>query len=231
MDNKHLNNILNDLNIRDIKDAETDQENREKFETEGLKLIKPGKTITIDTGKIIGVENVVDVIIKEIDPSIHIISIEGVSGTGKSATADSLHHRLGTIKLSFGEIFRYLTYRTIQDPNVNYQNIFKNLNYKIEGDKIYLYDDNVNVSVKHSADLREKELEDLLPHIAAKIQKNVISFTASEIERLRTNLKKIVLLEGRGYTLDFLPSDLRIKLVADPKIRAERRLAQEFKKQ
>ena len=230
MDNTHLNSILNDLNIRDIKDAETDRENREKFEAEELKLIKPGKTIIIDTGKIIGVENVVDVIIKEIDSNTHIISIEGVSGTGKTDTANALHDRLGTIKLSFGEIFRYLTYRTIQDPNVNYSDIFKNLNYKIEDDKIHFYDKDVNVSEKHFTDLREKELEDLLPHIAAKIQKNVISFTASEIERLRANLKKIVLLEGRGYTLDFLPSDLRIKLVADPKIRAERRLAQEFKK-
>lgn len=230
MDNNHLNSILNDLNIRDIKDAETDQENRDKFESQGLKLIKPEKSIIIDTGKIIGVENVADVIIDKIDSDIHIISIEGVSGTGKTDTANALHRRLGTIKLSFGEIFRYLTYRTIQDQNVNYLDIFKNLNYKIEGDKIHLYNKDVNVSEKHFTDLREKELEDLLPHIAAKIQKNVIAFTASEIERLRADLKKIVLLEGRGYTLDFLPSDLRIKLVADPKIRAERRLAQKFKK-
>lgn len=251
MDNKTegeiLNEILSDLTARDLKDSKIDEKNREKLEDEGLKLIKPKRTIDVDSGKIEGVENVVDVIVKEIGPSVCIISIEGVSGTGKSATAESLHKRLGTIKFSFGELFRYLTLKTLENHNINYEELFENLNYRIEkptlfaeifknknyridGEKIHLYDGDVNVSEKHLTDLRAKELEEELPHVAAKTQKNVISFAATEIERLRGNLKKIVLLEGRNFTLDFLPSDLRIRLIADPKIRAHRRMIQEFNK-
>ena len=84
--------------------------------------------------------------------------------------------------------------------------------------------------IKLSKELRGAEVESKTPEIAAKNQSVVISFAKEQIEEMAKKYDKIILLEGRAFTLDFLPSDLRIRLSADPVIRAERRWGQSFNK-
>lgn len=53
-------------------------------------------------------------------------------------------------------------------------------------------------------------------------QSQDVALILEKIEKLRDG-GKIIILEGQASILDFLPSDLRVKLAADPSIRAERR--------
>ena len=49
---------------------------------------------------------------------------------------------------------------------------------------------------------------------------------AKEISQLTKQTNKKIIMEGREFTLDFIPSDLRINLVADARTRAKRRTVQ-----
>lgn len=223
-----VSETLSALLERDLKDMEIDGDNRARLEWEGLALYSPKKTIKVDTGRVGGVKNVANLIVGELTAEDRIISLEGVSGSGKTATADALKEKLGALKFSMGEVFRYLAYYRDSSGENDFMRIISCLNYRIDDNHFYLFDGAINVSKEKAGELRSPEMEKILPDIAAQTQKIVIEFIAREVSRLREVSDKMIILEGRAFTLDFIPSDIRVKLMADPSIRADRRWAQQF---
>ena len=228
-----IGEVLKELMERDKKDAEIDKTNREKLVEQGLEIISPKRFLEIDSGKIEGVENVAGIIKSEIlDADHRIITLEGISGAGSSSVSEKLQEDLGMIKFSMGEIFRYLTYKIQNEkmPKKEIKGAFQNFNYKIEKGGICLYDGETNITQKlGKKQLSDPKIDSQVPETASLSQKLTIEFMQSELEKLRQKkIKKPILIEGRAFTLDFIPSDMRIKLVADPSIRAERRWAQKF---
>lgn len=227
-----LNQILNELRVRDKEDLKIDRANRKKLVKEGLPLRRPVKFIEIDTSKIEGVEKVVDLIISQLDQKSRIISIEGLSGVGKSSTAELLQKKLKAIKFSIGEIFRYLTYKTQikKCPIKKLSSILKNVHYRLIEGHLCLFDGKKNITQKLTKELYDPKLETVIPKISALSQKIVIQFLAKQLEKFKKRSKRKILIEGRAFTLDFLPTDFRIRLTADIKIRAKRRQNQIFNK-
>ena len=125
-----------------------------------------------------------------------------------------------------GIVFRYLAYCKAQKEK-NLSAVIKRLSFKVDKNGIYLMDGKIDVAKKLGSKLRSAELEKIVPEVAAVYQAEVIRLTAKELTSLNNQADKMIIIEGRGYTLDYLPADLRVKLVADPSIRAERRWAQE----
>lgn len=225
-----ISETLSDLIQRDMKDREINEENHRKLVSEGMEVQKPHKTIKVDTGRTAGVENVVEIIAGEMEPETKIIAIEGSSGTGKSSAANKLRERLNGSMLSLGEVFRYLAYQIVTNKETDPDKIISGLSYKIEEGNLVLYDGDVSIR-SVSANLRSSDLESQLPEIASQNQKRVIDFAGSQISHIASESDIKILVEGRAFTLDFLPADLRVKLIADPSIRAERRWNQTFMQQ
>jgi cytidylate kinase len=228
---QEINKIFKQLKERDRKDARIDKTNKEKLVEEGLGSISPKRFLEIDTGKIKGIENVAEIIKSEITPDYKIITLEGMSGAGSSTTAEKLQEDLGMMKFSLGEIFRYLTYK-IQNEEIaeqDIENTLENFSYQIEKDQVCLYDCETNITQGLGEKLRSPKIDSHIPEIASLCQKDTIQLMQKEIAKLKnTKMRKLILIEGRSFTLDFIPSDMRVKLTADPSIRAERRWAQRF---
>jgi cytidylate kinase len=157
--------------------------------------------------------------------SEHIITLEGISGSGKSSTAECLAKNLGAVRFSFGELFRYLTYLKLVKGIDNLEAEFKSMSYHYSGSKLFLYHGTKNISKTLASALRSPEIERNVPKVAEITQKPSIELFAREIALLGKSGRKVI-IEGRAFTLDFLPSDVRIKLRCDARIRAKRRLKQ-----
>lgn len=169
-----------------------------------------------------------NLIIGEIGPDDKIISLEGVSGVGKTSTTERLAEKLGAAKLSFGKLFRYFTYLTLKENRFTKEfisDVVGRLSYSIKNGSAVLMDGKTDVSNILSDELRSAEVERRLPEIAGQTQALAIGFLQNNLESLRAGPER-VLVEGRAFSLDFLPCDLRVKLVADPSIRADCRWAQ-----
>lgn len=215
---------------RDKKDAKIDDRNRKDLVKVGLKPYKPKRIIKINTGKVIGVENVVNLIVKQLKEVDKIISIEGTSSCGKSSTAEMLAEKIKVIHISVGGLVRYLTYYIERNQVTKLEDILLNLSYKIVANKACLFEGNDNLSAKLVNDLHSHNIDLKVTGIAKISQEKIIKFLTKEIKRLRENLETKIVIDGRAHTLDFLPSDVRIILNADSNIRAKRRLKQNGKK-
>jgi cytidylate kinase len=213
---------------RDKADSKISLANKKDLIAKGLVFLPPKRRIKIDTGQIVGIENVVQHIIREISPDDKVIALEGLSGAGKSTTAKALHTEIQAILFSFGEVFRYLCYKekvhNQKDHTINLQA----LNYRLWENRLSLFDKDVEVSHHLARHLTDPDLVSMVPSVASKTQEVVIRFIAKEIERINAEHHHKIILEGRDYTLDFLPCDLRIELWANPFIRAKRRLGQDI---
>ena len=176
----------------------------------------------------IGVSNVVKFIKEKLSDKDKIISITGISGTGKSTTAEKLKKELGAVKFSMGEIFRYLTYLKIKNTKskIDFKEIIKNMHYKMESGSLNLFDSNLNITKSLKKELRLAKIDTGVPETASITQELVLGFMAKEISQLTKQTNKKIIMEGREFTLDFIPSDLRINLVADARTRAKRRTVQ-----
>jgi|GEM_PF-5075678 len=217
--------VLKAIKDRDAKDARLEKINRTKLLALGLKLYRPRRVLTIDTGKVEGVDRVVGQIKSKLKKSDCVITLEGVSGSGKSATAERLAERIKAVRFSFGELFRYLTYLKSADSKIAWPAVFKKLHYRFSGGRLALWNGWVNVSRTLADELRRPEIEAMVPKVAEVTQKPALELFAREITELSKSGRKIV-IEGRAFTLDFLPSDVRVKLRCDTRIRAKRRLKQ-----
>lgn len=221
-----IQKIQSALESRDRDDSLIDKQNREDLSFSGLKEYKVEKRITIDSGKTDGVENVVDKIIQEVEEEYLIISIDGLSGAGKSTTARLLAQRLGGVLFSMGEVFRYITYLYCVRNLSDFSETFENLDYKIIENRICLFDKKINITFEMENELRDKRIEARISEVAKKSQVEAIQFMSLQIKELSKKLKKKIIIEGRAFTLDYLPTDLQVTLIADSRIRAERRWKQ-----
>lgn len=217
--------VLKAIKKRDLQDAVLEKTNHQNLIRSGLSLYQSKRIITIDTGKIEGVERVAKMICDRLKKSDRVIALEGISGSGKSATADCLAKKISAIKFSFGELFRYLAYLQVIKKQNDWQKIFQHFHYRLIGNQIFLFDKKQNITKKLAFELRSAEIEKVVPEVASKTQQPALELLAQEISQLG-NFKKKIILEGRAFTLDFLPSDVRIKLRCDARIRAKRRLKQ-----
>ncbi|MEM4641294.1 MAG: uracil phosphoribosyltransferase [Candidatus Pacearchaeota archaeon] len=225
-----ISEIMKALIERDFKDIEIDEKNRKELIKKGLIIQKPKKEIIVDTGKTEGVKDVIELIKSNISRDVKVIAIEGMSGTGKTTTAKELKKAIKGKLFSMGEIFRYLTYCYKEKKEFNLKRVLERLSYKIIEGNLKLFDGKLNVSDELSKELRTEVIEKAVPEISKFMQEYVIKFVQKQISNLKKKFPGIIIIEGRSFTLDFLPSDLRVKLVADPMIRAERKLAEEFLK-
>jgi len=220
-----INESLKLLVDRDGKDALIDYENKVELVKNGFSIIEPDKVVEIDTGEVVGIENVVDIVVDSIEPEHKIIAVEGLSGVGKSSTTHELKKRLNASVLSLSDIFRLLTWQYFVKEQRNHEENISKLEYKIEDNELCL-----KCEGEHIENLR-KHLHDpnfsvLIPDVASETQEMVIQFVADELSNLKEEYQGHILLEGRAFSLDFIPCDLRVKLSADPMIRAKRRLEQ-----
>lgn len=221
--------VLNALLERDNKDAKIDETNRNALVRQGLALNSPARVMVVDTGVVIGAENVAMSIKDQMEGGEKILSIEGASGTGKGAMAGELKKILDGHTFSMGEVFRYLTHLFLTRKSAeDIFFVFNEMSYRPSDNGLKLFHGEFNVSDGLLLQLREKKLEEKIPEVASFIQKHVIEFSCNEILKLRDVFGRPIIIEGRAFTLDFLPCDLRIKLDADPLIRAQRRLNQSF---
>jgi cytidylate kinase len=221
-----LHETLVQLVVRDHKDSKIAETMRKQLEEKGARPQVPGHRLEIDTGQVEGVENVVAVIQQQLAllPRVRLVAIEGVSGVGKSTTTRHLQEKIGAHSFSLGEVFRYIAYcgKKSEAPS----SVVRRLEYRVSPSGLQLFDGNFCVTTELGEILRSKEIENLVPGIASTSQPEVIQFVSRALAAVRDSheLDRSILLEGRGYTLDFLPSDLRIVLTADAVIRAGRRL-------
>ena len=217
--------VLKAIKDRDSKDARLEKINRAKLLKLGLKLYRPKRVLLVDTGKLEGVPRVVDHICKHLRSSENVITLEGISGSGKSSTAELLADKINAVRFSFGELFRYLTYLKLVKGVNELEPIFEKLYYRYSGSKLFLWHGRRNVTKSLAKQLRDPGIERMVPRVAEVTQKPALELFAREIGVLGRSGRKIV-IEGRAFTLDFLPSDIRIKLRCDARIRARRRLGQ-----
>lgn len=75
-----------------------------------MEIFEPSKIITINTGRVKEIEEVVGIVQSNIEEETKTTSLEGKSGTGKTTTGEKLKERIGDQLFSLGEIFRYLGY-------------------------------------------------------------------------------------------------------------------------
>lgn len=231
MNNKNhhsLDEILHQILQRDEEDRLISINNRRELIKKGLKPFEAKKRFSINTGEVVGIENVVEKIKNELLESDKIIAIEGHSGAGKSSTTKALHSELSALSFSFGEIFRFLCYQ----ENVKFENNHKKnlaeIRYQLTNNSLSLLHLDVDISHHLSRHINNPEFSCLVPQIAARNQAVVIEFMVKEINRFNAEHNRKIILEGRDFTLDFLPCDLRVELWADAIIRAKRRLNQDF---
>lgn len=224
--NISLEEVAEQLETRDRQDMEIDTINRQEMEKLGLKVLKPARSIKIDTSEIVGIDNVVQHLLSVIKPYEQIIAIQGFSGVGKSSTTKALREEINALSISFGEIFRYLTFMHYVHNETDYTKNIKCLGFAIEDDHLYLYRGKENISHGLAHHLSDPELAKLVPTVSSVCQDVVIKFLQKEIAAIRQQTNLRILLEGRAFTLDFLPCDLRIELYAHPLIRAKRRLSE-----
>lgn len=218
---------LGRLVVRDHRDAETARHLKEGLEGEGLVAQEPLRRLHVDTGLVEGVENVVDRIVAALDgpPPARLIVIEGLSGVGKSSTTRHLQERIGAASFSLGEVFRYLAFCSLEKGETP-ERVVSRLLYRFEPSAgLRLYDGEYCVTEQLRTRLREPAIERQVPEVASICQTAVIGLVAKELAQLRDSgdLNQPIILEGRSYTLEFLPADLRVLLTADPIIRAQRR--------
>ena len=213
---------------RDTEDAVIDRNNRENLIQKGLSTIEPKRYLKIDTGVIVGIDNVVEHIQGQLLEEDKIISLQGLSGVGKSSTAKALKNSLGAVSFSFGEIFRYLTYQHYVHNISNFKEIIQPVEYRFYDKNLCLFCGDNNITHNLATHLMVPDLVSRVPSVAAQTQDIVINFVKKEIDKIGNQTECILIIEGRNFTLDFLPCDLRIELYADSMIRAKRRFHQDI---
>lgn len=223
-----LEEVYEQLIKRDCDDGEIASVNRQNLIKKGLTPIKAKRFIQLHTDEIVGAENVALHLTQYINEEDQIIALQGLSGVGKGTTAHALKGELQGLVFSFGEVFRYLTFMEYVHGETNHKQNLDRIEHVVEDGNLQLYRETDNISQKLKHHLQDPFLSSQVPSVSCKTQDLVIRFFISEINRIKILHKYKLILEGRDYTLDFLPCDLRIELCAHPMIRAKRRLNQQI---
>lgn len=220
--------LIHSLESRDQRDAITGEELQDEMLADGFYPIFDSEELEIDTGKNGGVEETVDLIVQKLSTikDYKMITIEGLSGTGKSTASKVLAERIGACVISSGEIFRYLAYEMLAFPGKKAESILRGIEVKPIKGKAQLWKKGVNISEKYQAELRRPDVEKLASINGATCQLQVYNLLRREVKKLRETSDLPLVMEGRSYNLIYFPADLRVKLKADMLVRAQKRLNQ-----
>jgi|GEM_PF-625275 len=205
--------ILSALMEGDWSEAEIDEQN--KLRLNDLARPVAGKKFRLDTGRMNGIDQVVGIIKDQLGAEARVIGIEGKSGTGKSATAKALSEAIGGQIISLSEIFRYLN--DLGKGNLmELKAVAERLHFEMIEGKLRLFDGEYGVVYQ------EKAENDELIQTAALMQREVIELARFGLEKLKSSGKSVV-IEGRAFTMGYLPVDLGVELVTGPAVRADRK--------
>jgi len=157
------------------------------------------------------------------------IAIDGFSSTGKSTVAKQLAKELGYVYVDTGAMYRAITLYAIQHNMIGQgffdqsllikslpeiQLAFK-FNEKLGFGEMYLNENNVE------KEIRSLQVSDFVSLVAE------VSEVRSYLVKLQREMgkNKAVVMDGRDIgSVVFPDAELKVFLIADPKIRAERRL-------
>jgi hypothetical protein len=205
--------LLSGLMEGDWSEAEIDEQN--KLRLKDLARPVAGKKFKLDTGRMNGIDQVVGIIKGQLVAEARVIGIEGKSGTGKSATAKALSEKIGGQIISLSEIFRYLN--DLGKGNLEeLKAVAGRLHFEMIERKLRLFDGEKGVVYQ------EKAESDELIQTAALMQREVIELARSGLEMLKSSGQSVI-IEGRAFTMGYLPVDLGVELVTDPAVRADRK--------
>jgi CMP/dCMP kinase len=154
-----------------------------------------------------------------------IVAIDGPAGSGKSTTAEELARRLGFLHIDSGAYYRALTYALLADgvPESAWD--------RLRPDDLDRFDIQgrhgdgglrITIGGQHVHDeLRSSDINDHVSHVA-----RIPAVRTWLLQRLRDlGARENVVADGRDIgTVVFPDADLKVFLVADPEVRARRRL-------
>jgi cytidylate kinase len=152
-----------------------------------------------------------------------IIAIDGPAGSGKSTTAKLVAERLGILHLDTGAMYRCITLKGLESK-IPYQ----------DHKKIGEMSDNteINFTMEQSRQQVLMDKKDVTEAIRSpEVTANVSDYCAVPVVReilveqqRRIGRQQSSVLEGRDIgTVVFPDADFKFFLIADPKVRAERR--------
>ena len=154
-----------------------------------------------------------------------IIAIDGLAGSGKSSTAREVSKRINYVYIDTGAMYRAVTLLTIEKKiDINdteaISKIAKNLAIEfkwIKGEH-YTFLGNKDVS----KEIRTKEVASLVSPVS------VIPAVREHLASLQRKLGKTdnIVMEGRDIGTNVFPNaDLKFFMIADVRVRAQRRIA------
>lgn len=223
-----LTRLMEAMENRDANDVITGSELQGEMLEDGFYPFETGEVLEIDTGKNGGIQDTLATIIAHLTKiqNCRLITIEGLSGTGKSTAASLLAEQIGGCCVSTGEIFRYLATQRLLEPLKQPESILRGLQIIPVPGKAQLWKKGVNLSEKYAKEFRRPDVEKMSSILGGTCQLPVINFLRREVQRLRETSGMVLIMEGRSYNLTYFPADLRVKLKADLLIRAQKRLNQ-----
>ncbi len=218
--------------------------------------LKPLRT-TINTKKIsvdgLTTQEIIGEIKKGLKTSSsgRLITISGKSGTGKGTTSEALTASFfNGVAYSNGDVFRVLTYLTIEALGANipklrkekgkyfsqlpthfFEKLLKGIKFEFSEGKpdIVIKSGRIwgkRVSEIKNSRLKARDISILVPLVAARTQGLSIAFARKAIKEMIAK-GYTVIQEGRQVSLDHLPTSDRFELVLnDAKIIGQRRIAQ-----
>ncbi|MCD6235234.1 MAG: 30S ribosomal protein S1 [Candidatus Marinimicrobia bacterium] len=155
-----------------------------------------------------------------------IIAIDGPAGSGKTTTAREVARRLGMARLDTGAMYRAITLGVLEaglDPQDSkaVEDLLDSLQVDMNGDRVFLNGKDVTDRIRLS-DVTEA----VSPVSAMKAVRKKMVCLQREIGR-----KQDCVVDGRDIgTVVFPDADYKFFLVADIRVRAERRLKEQTEK-
>ena len=143
-----------------------------------------------------------------------LITLDGLSGTGKSTVASLLASKLNLTSISSGDYFRSIAYFLVKNnidiDSINYEEL-KTLRIKRTGKQVFLNDEDITIHLK-------------TPEI------NVMSARIANIKEIqdivdlieRSMMTDRTIIDGRDVNVRFPDADFSFYLTASEKVRIER---------
>ena len=155
-----------------------------------------------------------------------IIAIDGLSGTGKSTTARGVAQQMNYAHIDSGAMYRAITYFLLQNK-VDLQDDEK-INKYLPQCTIHFSEKGIQLNGKNvSAEIRSMEIDEKV-HLISAVP-HVRNFLVDAQRKMAKNGG--IVMDGRDIgTVVFPDAELKIFLIADIKIRAQRRYTELHKK-
>ena len=154
-----------------------------------------------------------------------IIAIDGPAGSGKSSTARTVASRLNALYIDTGAMYRAVALYCL-DNNVSAETVVSEITLGLEqsADGVNVFLNGKNVSAR----IRSQEVSDMSSQVSqiASVRDLMVNQQRA-LAAKATSEGGAVVMEGRDIgTVVFPSADYKFFLVADPRVRAERRVAQ-----